>query len=88
MGAATVTGLFGAQQRQRVYRLIDATLEPHGQLDVVYDSLDEAIAEAISWLQLHGVDPLLSLIGVEVSTASGDWRTLRLPSALLCPLSA
>jgi hypothetical protein len=32
------------------------------------------------------IDPLMSLIGVEVTAANGDWRTLRLPESLLCPL--
>jgi hypothetical protein len=27
-----------------------------------------------------------ALIGLEVSTSSGDWRTCRLPAPLLCPL--
>ena len=71
---------------QRRYRLIDSCCEPHAQIDGLYDSLDEAIGEAIAWLQIHGLDPLHSRIGVEVSTASGDWRTCRLPGQLLCPL--
>ncbi len=56
------------------------------QIDGLYDSLDEAIGEAIAWLQIYGLDPLHSRIGVEVSTAHGDWRTCRLPGPLLCPL--
>jgi hypothetical protein len=43
----------------------------------LHDSLDEAIGEAIAWLQNHGLDPLQSWVGVEVSTSSGDWRTCR-----------
>jgi hypothetical protein len=71
----------------RCYRLIDGGCEPHGQLDGLYGSIDEAIADAIAW-----VEPILernhpaALIGVEVSTSSGDWRTCRLPAQLLCPL--
>ena len=71
---------------QRLYRLIDACCEPHAQLDAIYVSLDEALNEAISWIEQDGVDSLRSLIGVEVFTASGDWRTCRMPSTLLCPL--
>jgi hypothetical protein len=74
-------------QPLRCYRLIDSSCEPHGQLDDLYSSIDEAIADAIAW-----VEPLVdrhhpaALIGVEVSTTSGDWRTCRLPAPLLCPL--
>ena len=70
----------------RRYRLIDSCCEPHAQIDGLYDSLDEALGEAIAWLQIHGVDPMHSRIGVEVSTVSGDWRTCRLPMPLLCAL--
>jgi len=77
------------QQSQplRCYRLIDSGCQPHQQLDGQYSSIDEAIADAIAW-----VEPLVdrhhpaALIGVEVSTTSGDWRTCRLPAALLCAL--
>lgn len=72
--------------QRRLYRLINAYCEPHGILDGLYESLEDAVLEAIAWLQERGVDPLLGLIGVEVSAANGDWRTLRLPGALLCPL--
>lgn len=71
---------------QRIYRLIDGFCEPHRQLDAAYASLDEALADAIAWIETSGVDSLLSLVGVEVCTANGDWRTLRLPGPLLCPL--
>ncbi len=73
-------------RHQRRYRRIDSCCEPHTQIDGLYDSLDEAIGEAIAWLQNHRLDPLQSRVGVEVSTASGDWRTCRLPGPLLCPL--
>lgn len=76
----------GYRAQQRLYRLIDACCEPHRQLDALYASLDEAMDDAIAWIERYGLDPLLALIGVEVSTASGDWRTCRLPSELLCPL--
>ncbi|MCP9889339.1 hypothetical protein KBY96_15590 [Cyanobium sp. ATX 6A2] len=72
---------------QRVYRLIDSCCEPHRQLDTDYPSLDEAIGDAVAWIeQWIDRDPQCSLIGVELRTANGEWRTCRLPSELLCPL--
>ena len=71
----------------RCYRLIDGGCEPHRELDAYYSSLDEAIADAIAW-----VEPIAQsnhqgpLIGVEVSTTRGEWRTCRIPGPLLCPL--
>jgi len=67
---------------QRVYRLVDHRGDPHPVLDDLYDSLEAAWAEALSWW--HGergtsVPPVG--IGVEVSTGSGVWRTLRHPEA-------
>ena len=70
----------------RSYRLIDDFCEPHPQLDSCYASLDEALAEAIHWLQQRPDQCQDQLIGVEVSSANGDWRTCRLPAALLCAL--
>ncbi|MFQ6540309.1 MULTISPECIES: hypothetical protein [Aphanothece] len=70
----------------RLYRLIDGWCEPHRQLDSSYSSLEEALGDAIAWVETTAVDSVLSLIGVEVRTANGDWRTLRLPGPLLCPL--
>lgn len=72
---------------ERVYRLIDSFFDPHPQLDAAYPSLDEAISDAVSWIE-HRIeqDPQCSLIGVEVRTGNGEWRTCRLPSELLCPL--
>jgi hypothetical protein len=48
-------------------------------LDDLYDSLEAAWSEAISWWQecCEGEGPVG--IGVEVRTGSGDWRTLRHP---------
>ena len=79
---------------QRLYRLIDGCCEPHRQLDVLYASLEEAIADAVAWLEQGGMEgclegcreSLLALIGVEVCAANGDWRTCRLPVPLLTPL--
>ena len=70
-----------------LFRLTDSSCEPHSQLDSHYSSLDEAIADAIAWIEpCNGPDPLASLIGVDVRTANGDWRTCRTPVSLLCRL--
>ena len=72
---------------QRCYRLIDSGGEPHGQLDGTYSSIEEAIADAIAWVEPFGDHHHASgLIGVDVSTRDGNWRTCRLPAPLLCPL--
>ena len=71
---------------QRIYRLIDACFEPHQQLDDCYGSLEEALHDAVAWLQQVGTEPHQQLIGVEVCAANGDWRTCRLPMPLLCAL--
>lgn len=69
------------------YRLIDSGCEPHRQLDGQYTSLEEAIADAIAWVEpLMDFSNAAHLIGVDVSTADGNWRTCRLPGALICPL--
>lgn len=69
------------------YRLIDSGCEPHRQLDGQYSSLDEAIADAIAWVEpLEDPNPTAHMIGVDVSTADGNWRTCRLPGPLLCSL--
>ncbi len=72
----------------RLYRLVDQQGSPHPVLDDLYDSLESAWGEAQRWWQEHGgAVPDRSgrgaamAIGVEVSTASGDWRTLRPPGA-------
>ena len=35
----------------RSYRLIDALLQPHPQLDSLYDSIEAALRDAITWLE-------------------------------------
>lgn len=70
----------------RAYRLIDALLQPHPQLDGLYDSIEEAIRDAIAWLEALGPEAATASIGLEVSTGTGQWRTIRLPDLLLCPL--
>lgn len=74
------------QPATRAYRLIDTFLQPHPHLDGRYESIDEAIAEAIGWLDGLEPDEGEASIGLEVSTSNGDWRTIRQPVQLLCPL--
>ena len=64
----------------RRYRLIDAALQPHPHLDDEYSSLPDALETAIRWSRLLAFDPIQASIGVEVSTASGGWRTLQNPT--------
>ena len=71
---------------ERSYRLIDRFCEPHPQLDGRYPSIDEALADAIGWLQQGPDQGAEQLIGVEVSSVHGEWRTCRLPALLLCVL--
>lgn len=71
---------------ERRYRLIDGCCDLHAQLDGEYQSIDDAIAEAIDWLLASPDGKEHSLIGVEVCTGNGDWRTCRLPAPLLCAL--
>jgi hypothetical protein len=85
---ATLSGprLQSRHQANRAYRLIDAVFQPHPHLDGRYESIEEAIGEAIGWLD--GLEPEAGQapIGLEVSTSNGDWRTIRQPMQLLCPL--
>jgi hypothetical protein len=50
-------------------------------LDDIYDSLDAAWAEALSWWEENGQGQVHPAIGVEVSTTSGCWRTVRAPGS-------
>ncbi len=64
----------------RHYRLVDQQGSPHPVLDDLYDSLDAAWEEAMAWWRDEvGSHQGPMGIGVEVSTASGEWRTLRHP---------
>jgi hypothetical protein len=66
------------------YRLIDSGCEPHRQLDGHYPSLDEAIADAVAWVEpLADPNPFAQMIGVDVSSGDGNWRTCRTPGLLL-----
>ncbi len=69
-----------ATPSSRRFRLVDQQGEPHPVLDDLYDSLDSAWSEALSWWnEQFGADQAPVGIGVEVSTGSGEWRTLRHP---------
>jgi hypothetical protein len=67
-------------QEPRLYRLVDQEGSPHPVLDDLYESLEAAWGEAMDWWQ-EQVGPQAGPvnIGVEVSTSSGTWRTLRHP---------
>ena len=65
------------------YRLIDHRGAPHPVLDDLYDSLDAAWSDARRWWDqavcaLHDKGEPMA-IGIEVSTTSGSWRTVRHP---------
>lgn len=78
--------VLSSRRASRAYRLIDAVFQPHPHLDGLYESIEEALGEAIGWLD--GLEPEAgqASIGLEVSTSNGDWRTIRQPMQLLCPL--
>ncbi|MFM2079721.1 MAG: hypothetical protein RLZZ219_403 [Cyanobacteriota bacterium] len=72
----------------RMYRLTDGHGRPHPVLDELFDCLDAAHEAALEWIEQQALVPseapagerhaLLRLhFGIEVSTRSGDWRTLR-----------
>ena len=63
----------------RRYRLIDASLHPHPQLDGLYESLQAALEDAAAWCCQASPDHGLASIGVEVLTTTGSWRTVRHP---------
>ena len=78
----------GYPAAQRLYRLTDARGLPHPVLDETFESLEQALEAALDWLQRQGLldphaDPreqerqLALQVGLEMSTPSGDWRTLR-----------
>lgn len=72
----------------RLYRLTDVAGQPHPELDELFESLDAAQEAAMAWIERQSfldpaagaADRLLALgqhFGLEVSTPSGVWRTLR-----------
>lgn len=84
--ASSRSGILFSTLQRRDYRLIDCFHQPHPHLDGLYESIEDAIADAISWLESIGPVASNASIGLEVSTPSGDWRTIRQPELLLCPL--
>lgn len=65
----------------RSYRLVDQEGELHPILDDTYDSLEAAWAEALAWWEENGHGQVHPAIGVQVSTTSGCWRTVRAPGS-------
>ena len=64
----------------RRYRLVDQRGEHHPVLDDLYESIDSAWTAALRWWNSEigsTNDPVG--IGIEVSTVSGSWRTIRYP---------
>ena len=72
----------------RLYRLSDRHGQPHPVLDECFESLEQALEAASAWLEHQGLvdaradqrerERQLALqVGVEMSTPSGSWRTLR-----------
>ncbi|MEB3261578.1 MAG: hypothetical protein VKK94_01315 [Cyanobacteriota bacterium] len=67
-------------EQLRQYRLVDREGAPHPVLDDLYESLDAAWGEAVTWWNQQFDSKAGPMeIGVEVSTVSGNWRTLRHP---------
>jgi hypothetical protein len=65
------------------YRLVDHHGQPHLELDEHFDSIEEAWAFATDWWQQQqpAGEPASKIgLGLEVSTESGSWRTLRHPT--------
>ena len=64
------------------YRLVDHHGQPHLELDEHFDSIEEAWSFATNWWkqQQPAGEPATQVwLGLEVSTESGGWRTLRHP---------
>jgi hypothetical protein len=65
------------------YRLVDRHGQPHLEIDEHFDSIEEAWSFAIRWQQQQqqpaGAPDTHFGLGLEVSTESGSWRTLRHP---------
>ena len=65
---------------KRVYRLVDGQGNLHPILDDHYETHEAAWAEAVCWWHLQNPSRQDAIgIGVEVSTANGEWRTIRHP---------
>ncbi|PZV04124.1 MAG: hypothetical protein DCF23_07395 [Cyanobium sp.] len=71
-----------SSHQPRRYRLVDQHGLPHLELDEHFDSVEEAWGFATHWWQQQqpaGVTATQVGLGLEVSTESGCWRTLRHP---------
>jgi hypothetical protein len=71
-----------SSHQPRRYRLVDHHGQPHLELDEHFDSIEEAWSFAIRWWQQQqpAGEPATQVgLGLEVSTESGSWRTLRHP---------
>nr|WP_231594724.1 hypothetical protein [Synechococcus sp. CBW1107] len=79
--------LMSTSTKPRRYRLVDQHGQPHPELDDLFDSSEEAWDFARQWWNRSGESRFGSQgegespigLGVEVSTESGHWRTLRHP---------
>jgi hypothetical protein len=76
----------GISPQPRRYRLVDQQGQPHPELDEHFESLEEAWDFASRWWNRSGAGDGDNAVaerpiglGVEVSTESGHWRTLRHP---------
>jgi hypothetical protein len=77
---ATSSPMRSSQPRR--YRLVDQHGQPHLELDEHFDSIEEAWSFATRWWQQQkpAGEPASQIgLGLEVSTESGGWRTLRHP---------
>ena len=92
-----MTSLFAAPDIRPVYRFVDRSGQPHPVLDDQFESLDAALEAAQAWLEDRGLnvaampEALAEEFGIEVTTAKGNWRTLRHPgqrslAVLNCPI--
>ena len=71
-----------SSRQPRRYRLVDQHGQPHLELDEHFDSIEEAWSFALRWWQQQqpaGAPDTQVCLGLEVSTESGSWRTLRHP---------
>ena len=71
-----------SSHKPRRYRLVDHHGQPHLELDEHFDSIEEAWSFATNWWkqQQPAGEPATQVgLGLEVSTESGGWRTLRNP---------
>lgn len=84
LSMASNTHAFSSRPRSpviRSFRLVDQYGSPHPVLDDLYDSLESAWSEATLWWQAQAPGAPEPLgIGVEVSTSTGNWRTVRHPA--------